>query len=419
MARHWIRTLETVLLTAVACTGRSDTGRDVWRTATSLVLTDSVHWVDSLAREPMVVQHPDGALFLAGYGATGPDTTAPPLLWKSDDGGTTWSRVNVGTREDGAMGNSDVDLAVARDGTLYFVAMGFNWETGEGTHIAIGVSHDTGATWTWTSLSQHRFDDRPWVEVAPDGTAHVIWNDGSGVCHAVSTDGGVTWVEKSRVSEHGGSSHLAVGPHGEVAVRITPLSASGNRSDPGVDRIAVSTDRGDSWTAFDAPGERVWGDSWDPDSLIRWVEPIAWDAAGALYSLWSTGAELWLGRSDDRGAHWDTWPVARDDERIEFPYLVGGDAGEVAATWFSGRRDSLRLNLAAIVAPGEGASAPRVLRGVPLTIDAWSRDGRLRDTGGEYAPVVILADRTLGVATPIQNAQEGRAGFSWWHFTAR
>jgi hypothetical protein len=74
------------------------------------------------AREPMIVEHPDGTLFVSGYGyqESGPLQTVP-RLWKSADQGATWTTVNVGTEADGAIGNSDVALAVARDGTLYFV----------------------------------------------------------------------------------------------------------------------------------------------------------------------------------------------------------------------------------------------------------------------------------------------------------
>jgi len=34
--------------------------------------------------------------------------------------------------------------------------------------------------------------------IAPDGTAHVIWNDNNGVYHTVSEDGGLTWNASSR-----------------------------------------------------------------------------------------------------------------------------------------------------------------------------------------------------------------------------
>ncbi len=136
------------------------------------------------------------------------------------------------------------------------------------------------------------FDDRPWVEVATDGTVHVIWNDGRGVCHAVSQDGGNTWTERPRIHAQGGSSHLALGPNREVAVRVTPLSASGKKFDEGVDILAGSTDAGTTWQKHAAPGQREWSPDLDtkvtPPRWVekvqpRWVEPVAWDAQGALY----------------------------------------------------------------------------------------------------------------------------------------
>lgn len=165
-----------------------------------LVLTRRVVHLDAPAREPMVVEHPSGALFVAGYRA------GRPTLWKSLDRGRSWARVHVGAEADGAVGNSDVDLAAARDGTLYFVSMGYNRRAGEGTSIAVGVSRDAGTTWRWNVVSRNRFDDRPWVEVAPDGTAHLIWNDGAGVNHAVSRDRGATWDRLPRVHDMGARS---------------------------------------------------------------------------------------------------------------------------------------------------------------------------------------------------------------------
>jgi hypothetical protein len=161
--------------------------------ANALTVSAPIHhgFNDRMAREPMIVEHPTGALFVAGYGMLNrPSPVETPNLWKSADGGKTFSRVDVGTTDQGALGNSDVDLALGPEGTLYFATMTFDNTVNEGININIGVSSDVGATWAWTQLSNTRWDDRPWVEVAPDGTAHVIWNDGDGLSHAVSTDRG-------------------------------------------------------------------------------------------------------------------------------------------------------------------------------------------------------------------------------------
>ncbi|MEO5590078.1 MAG: hypothetical protein ABIS03_10870, partial [Gemmatimonadaceae bacterium] len=164
----------------------------------------------------MVVEHPGGALFVAGY-----FNETVPTLYRSSDGGSRWERVSVGEDAEGN-GNSDVDLAIARDGTLYYISMVYDRQKQEGTQIGIGASRDAGATWRWKTVSRNAGDDRPWIGVAPDGTAHAIWNDGHGVSHVVSSDRGKTWSEPKRIHGEGGSSHLAIGPDGELAVRITP-----------------------------------------------------------------------------------------------------------------------------------------------------------------------------------------------------
>lgn len=64
------------------------------------------------------------------------------------------------------------------------------------------------------------------MAVGPTGTAHVIWNGGEGVRYLTSKDDGANWTVGSRIHDQGGSSHLAAGPRGALAVRITPRSAS-------------------------------------------------------------------------------------------------------------------------------------------------------------------------------------------------
>jgi hypothetical protein len=301
--------------------------------------------------------------------------------------------------------------------------MTFDRAKGEGTRIAIGVTRDAGTTWAWTTLSQTRYDDRPWVEVAPDGTAHVIWNDGNGVSYARSRDGGRTWQERPRIHPQGLSSHLTVGPSGEVAVRITPVSASGNRNHPAVDLVAVSRDAGVTWVKHPAPGQRVFTFPFDDnDPTFRWVEPLAWDSAGRLYYFWTDPAGLWLAGSIDSGAQWRTWQIAEGGEHSHFPYLVARGAGQLAATWFSGRREHLQIHVARIDLTG--AESPKMTVAPPFSPDSWQRgqkpgEPRHRDAAGEYAPVAFLRDGRIAVVSTIQDDQQKRFGFSWRTGAAR
>jgi hypothetical protein len=386
------------------CGAPPDAGGPLWR----LSDRQATDRLGGLAREPMIVQTADGALFVTGYGE------GRPLLWRSDDRGNSWDSVYVGTEAEGAIGNSDVDLALGPDGTLYFVTMSFDRDSFEGLGIAIGSSRDGGATWSWASLSSDRFDDRPWVEVAPDGTAHVIWNDGSGVAHAVSTDRGLTWTERPRIRTLGGSSHMAIGPTGTIAVRVTPLSASGNRHDPGVDELAISTDGGATWLVRQPPGTRTWNPTFDPSQgLFRWVEPLAWDEAGALYHLWSEGRTMHVARSTDDGTTWTQWTVASDTVDLYFPYLAARGDGVLAATWYAGYGDALRGHLAYIVLrDGE----PTVVRADPFAIPAFNEQETgepIRDTAGEYIPLMFLDDGSLAVVTTIQDPVGKRWGFTY------
>jgi hypothetical protein len=387
----------------------------------TLTLAEPVNHLDVLACEPMIVEHPDGTLFVGGYGAAmvSGKKTDEATLWKSRDGGATWTRVNVGTPEQGAAGNSDVDLAIAPDGTLYFANLVYDLKTDAGQQISLGVSKDAGATWKWTLLSKTRFDDRPWVKVAPDGTAHVIWNDGAGVCYAVSRDGGLRWTERERIHPKGGSSHLAVGPNGEIAVRIIPGSASGSKYDEGVDLIAVSIDGGLTWTEHEAPGFREWN---QPASfpVPRWVEPLAWDDQGVLYSFWTNLKGIWLARSRDRGETWTTWRLRECPEVAYYPYLVARRRGELAATWFAGWTGTWHARVARIDV-GDGEAPPRMVESAPFRPDSWQwpnpqwpNDPLLPDTAGEYVPVIFLRKGGLAVVSPIGNRRDKRFGFSLW-----
>ena len=410
--------LGAVAVACLACASKpvSSAARSYQR---SLKAVQRVEHLDLTAREPAVIEHPDGTLFVAGY-----FNESIPTLYRSNDQGATWERVSMGKDAEGA-GNSDVDLAMAADGTLYYISMVYDRQKDEGTQISIGASDNRGETWRWKTVSRTRGDDRPWIDVAPDGTAHAVWNDGKGVSHVVSTDRGQTWSEPRRIHGEGGSSHLAVGPHGELAVRITPFSKSGFVFNPAIDLIAVSEDRGDTWRKSPAPSQLKWV-NWeevdkDPNSIERWVEPLAWDTAGNLYHLWTDTSGVHLARSADRGRTWRSSRIVSTGPRPHYPYLTARGNGELAATWYTGTDSDLRAHIAQITVRDDSSL---VVMSEPFLVDAWKRQQpgdttRHRDTAGEYFQVVFLKSGELGAATAVQDIPAKRTGFTWWKFTSR
>lgn len=386
-----------------------------------LLLQERTDHLDRLAREPMLVEHPSGAIFVAGYPSqvSGRDWTVSPRLWRSDTAGKQWRSVKVGRSVDGAQGNSDVDLSVGPGGRLFYASMGFDRGSGEGTQIAVGVSEDVGKSWKWQFLSRQRLDDRPWIRVSDEGVVHLVWNNIEGVNYARSLDHGLSWSKTRQIAKRGGSSHLAVGPDGRVAVRVSPIWASANRFDATVDFILVSQDAGESWARHSLPNNIAWDPSLsDPNVTPRWVEPIAWTGDGVLHHIWGEEAAIHYAYSNDAGASWATQSLAFNDGRAFYPYLSSKGDDRLALSWFSKDGATLKAHVA-VAERGANWSRLQLYRAAPLELDAWDEKPgpKVPNTGGEYVPVVILANGDVALATPIQDLEGDRWGFSYWRFS--
>jgi hypothetical protein len=207
-----------------------------------------------------------------------------------------------------------------------------------------------------------------------------------------------------------------------VAVRVTPSFAGGYKFDARADFVVVSTDGGSTWRRLPPPGARDWAPSGTDGSIPRWVEPLAWDSKGSLYSLWTNFKGVWFAQSVDRGVTWRQWRVADIDALSYFPYLTARGPGALAATWFSGAGEALQWHLARIQIRGRQAR-PRVVELSGLKTDSWiagSQSGApVRDTAGEYLSVLFLRNGDLAVVSPIQNRETKRSGFSFWRFRER
>jgi len=382
------------------------------------LIQQKVEVLGNLAREPMFVEHPSGSLFVTGYN----NGTKSPQLWRSDDKGSSWKKLDVGNQSEGADGNSDVDLAVDSDGTLYFVTMrytkfpenieDFDVSEAKGKHIAIGTSSDKGANWSWTYLSKSDYDDRPWVKIASDNSVHVIWNNDKGVHHMVSDDKGKNWHERPLIYPKGGSSHFASGKDGLLAVRVSALSASGLIFDSQTDLIRISKDLGKSWKSIMLPGHRTWKSDISK-GVDRWVDPIAWDADNRLYHLWTEGNEMTIAVSDDYGEHWQMFTVGKGDQPLYFPFLYVAN-GNIVCSWLSGYGNDLRHVVASMTIKKEQLTIKKMNEFELSNIKGRFGTESELSNGGEYFPIGMLNDGTIGMVTTIQDYENNQLGFTWW-----
>lgn len=382
-----------------------------------LVIKNKVDHLETLAREPMVAQHPNGDLYVTGYRNNGDI----PQLWKSTNMGASWELVDVGTFEDGAQGNSDVDLIIDDEGNIYLLSMtytkfpenleGFDFSTVKGSQVTLGISRDEGETWKWQFISQRDYDDRPWITESSNGNLHIIWNDGKGVHYSTSTDQGETWQLQTDVYPKGGSSFLTAGNSGRLAVRVAPLSASGVKIDEDVDLARISLDQGQNWSDVAVPGERTWEQ--DLSGVPRWVEPMVWDENNRLLLLWSEGTELKLGISSDNGKNWQEHLVMSHVDTLYFPYMVSNN-DQLLCTWVSGFRNEIKHHAAVLQIKSDGIQAA-FLESQQLNIRSrFSVEENTLDTGGEYFPIIRLSNGNYGMVTTIQNRKGNQLGFTWW-----
>lgn len=225
--------------------------------------------------------------------------SAEIYVLRSDDGGVTFQDLNGATAGLGKMAYDlhgrfdfaipamesrrvfiytviDVDMSGGpRDGRIYIAFTDENAAAGSpgngggsaaASHgwIQVIYSDDQGATWS-TAATPHSTADQttvdrfqPWMKVDKLGNVHIGWQDtrnsGTGLrdkadwYYAVSSDGGATWIEETRVSdvvsqniangqEWGDYNGLAISPNNETVAMtwtdnriVTPPSTTSQRS---------------------------------------------------------------------------------------------------------------------------------------------------------------------------------------------
>ena len=199
------------------------------------------------------------------------------FVYVSMDGGNSFADVLL-PGWDAATGGSgqfthvfaggDPVLAFGRDGTLYFLALvyDFSFTNRTPSGVAVATSHDGGTSWSTPVMlhyedSNNFLNDKPWIAAGAGGDVYVTWTHfklaphvgyvSSHIVGAVSHDHGQTWTtEMIAVSDSAhpfdqGSSP-AYAPDGTLYVAYAGNQASDVTKDQTV--VARSTDGGMTFT---------------------------------------------------------------------------------------------------------------------------------------------------------------------------
>jgi hypothetical protein len=131
--------------------------------------------------EPGVEVAPDGTLYVHGPAGV-------PLwssVWRSVNGGTSWTQTSSLTRT--GLGGGDIDIAIQPNGKLAFTDLWLGSST-------VGSSADQGNTWITNQVQGTMVQDRQWVETTGrDIVYHVTHQLATGLVVGKSLDGGVTY----------------------------------------------------------------------------------------------------------------------------------------------------------------------------------------------------------------------------------
>src|SRR4051795_3868544 len=142
------------------------------------------------ASEPGIDVAPDGTVYVnAPVGVLSNIPGSPSNVYRSSDGGVTWTRLPASLKAN-QPGGGDSDIAISPNGTLSETDLWLGSST-------VATSSDKGQPWTAQPLQGTIGQDRQWIAATSGGRVyHVVHQLPSGLWVSRSVDYGLTYPQQ-------------------------------------------------------------------------------------------------------------------------------------------------------------------------------------------------------------------------------
>lgn len=278
--------------------------------------------------EPSVDVDGKGTVYVAA--AAGGNGASP--LWRSEDGGRTFTSMRPLGIASGLLNGLEGDIAVDGKDRLYYFDTWF-----EDNYVY--RYSDRGRTLDYfrpVAPSYEWVDDRPWLAAHHDGVVYYLGNNGGKGARLTihrSLDGGLTFDPKGFTFPESGWGYVEADPRSDyVYVVMNNLfsvdpSVAPQRSPWDTVSVWVSPDRGTTWRRHVVA---TYAKPWRNLGSLAWPSLAVSPVDGSVYALWVTDAQsLQLARSTDRGRTWRRHDVSPFRGFFTFPRITAGRDGSV------------------------------------------------------------------------------------------
>lgn len=258
------------------------------------------------------------------------------FLWRSEDGGRTFSSMTGLSGAPVSPTGEEGDLAIDGRDRLYFVDMNI-----VDSHLYRYGDHGRSLDLYRPAVMTAAVDDRPWIAAHGDGyvyymSSRVLGTTGRLTVHR-STDAGESFDPIGFNFPGSSTGFIDADPN---SAHVYAVVTGGASTSPGEHNLSVqawrSADRGLTWSMVELASKVTA----EPFTGVS-VSPTD----GSVYAYWNMGTKLMLSRSADRGQTWLTYDATPFEGTFSNQWAAAGPDGTVGMVFYGKARGESQPHL--------------------------------------------------------------------------